>query len=197
MKSIYLYMESIQSPNMERVNIFKNQHVDIVLKKDQPSGKLTRGIVKDILTSKPKHTRGVKVRLHSGQVGRVQKILIQLKKFNTIYLKKFNKKELDFVDFTNPKGKYHSIYYDDIFCGLTGYVSIKDALSKDANFYQIIILPEYRGLDILEIAAKLLMMKYRLNTIESNIDEANVRSIKSHKRAGFTQRDDGLWVLRK
>ncbi|MFY0592259.1 YwbE family protein [Roseivirga sp.] len=49
--------------------------VNIVLKKDQRSGKLTHGFVKDILTSAPKHTHGIKVRLQDGQVGRVQEIL--------------------------------------------------------------------------------------------------------------------------
>lgn len=50
--------------------------VDIVLKKDQPTGKLTRGIVKQLLTSKANHPRGIKVRLQSGQVGRVQSLYI-------------------------------------------------------------------------------------------------------------------------
>ena len=49
--------------------------VDIVLKQDQRSGKLTRGIVKDILTSSPHHPHGIKVRLENGQVGRVQQIV--------------------------------------------------------------------------------------------------------------------------
>ncbi len=48
--------------------------VDIVLKKDQPTGKLTRGKVAEILTSDSFHHRGIKVRLEDGQVGRVQKI---------------------------------------------------------------------------------------------------------------------------
>jgi uncharacterized repeat protein (TIGR03833 family) len=47
----------------------------IVLKKDQPSGKLTKGIVKDILTKSPTHPHGIKVRLQSGEVGRVKEIL--------------------------------------------------------------------------------------------------------------------------
>jgi uncharacterized repeat protein (TIGR03833 family) len=46
--------------------------VAIILKKDQRSGKLTEGIVKDILTSAAVHSRGIKVRLEDGQVGRVQ-----------------------------------------------------------------------------------------------------------------------------
>lgn len=46
--------------------------VDIVLKIDQPTGKLTRGIVADILTSSSFHPHGIKVRLTDGQVGRVQ-----------------------------------------------------------------------------------------------------------------------------
>jgi uncharacterized repeat protein (TIGR03833 family) len=49
--------------------------VDIVLKKDQKSGILTRGIVDRLLTSKAIHTRGIKVRLKDGRVGRVQKII--------------------------------------------------------------------------------------------------------------------------
>jgi uncharacterized repeat protein (TIGR03833 family) len=47
----------------------------IVLKQDQPTGKLTRGIVKDILTKSPTHPHGIKVRLTDGQVGRVQEIV--------------------------------------------------------------------------------------------------------------------------
>lgn len=58
-----------------RQDIHAGLEVDIVLKKDQRSGLLTRGIVKDILTSKAVHPRGIKVRLESGQVGRVQEIL--------------------------------------------------------------------------------------------------------------------------
>lgn len=48
--------------------------VDIVLKKDQKTGKLTRGIVKDILTKSATHPHGIKVRLTDGQIGRVQVI---------------------------------------------------------------------------------------------------------------------------
>lgn len=47
----------------------------IILKKDQASGKLTRGIVKDILTNSSFHSHGIKVRLVSGQVGRVQEVI--------------------------------------------------------------------------------------------------------------------------
>jgi uncharacterized repeat protein (TIGR03833 family) len=49
--------------------------VKIVLKKDQPTGKLTEGVVQDVLTSSSEHHRGIKVRLADGQVGRVQQIL--------------------------------------------------------------------------------------------------------------------------
>jgi uncharacterized repeat protein (TIGR03833 family) len=48
--------------------------VSIVLKQDQRTGKLTRGIVKDILTNSASHPHGIKVRLVDGRVGRVQKI---------------------------------------------------------------------------------------------------------------------------
>jgi uncharacterized repeat protein (TIGR03833 family) len=46
-----------------------------VLKQDQRSGKLTRGVVKDILTKSPTHPRGIKVRLESGEIGRVKEIV--------------------------------------------------------------------------------------------------------------------------
>ncbi|HCT65111.1 MAG TPA: YwbE family protein [Lachnospiraceae bacterium] len=49
--------------------------VDIVLKADQRTGKLTRGVVKKILTNSPTHPHGIKVMLEDGQVGRVQEIL--------------------------------------------------------------------------------------------------------------------------
>ncbi|OHB32665.1 MAG: hypothetical protein A2X84_02340 [Desulfuromonadaceae bacterium GWC2_58_13] len=55
-----------------REEIHRGLAVAIVLKKDQRSGKRTEGIVKDILTSAPFHSRGIKVRLEDGQVGRVQ-----------------------------------------------------------------------------------------------------------------------------
>lgn len=58
-----------------RSNIKPGMLVLIVLKKDQRTGTLTEGIVKDLLTSAPKHHRGIKVRLEDGQIGRVQKII--------------------------------------------------------------------------------------------------------------------------
>jgi len=54
-----------------RNDIYPGLEVDIILKKDQRSGKRTRGIVKDLLTSSAFHSRGIKVRLEDGQVGRV------------------------------------------------------------------------------------------------------------------------------
>ena len=58
----------------KRADIKPGAEVHIVLKKDQRSGKLTAGIVKDILTKSPKHPHGIKVRLESGAVGRVKKV---------------------------------------------------------------------------------------------------------------------------
>ncbi len=58
-----------------RADIQPGQTVLIVLKKDQAGGKLTRGVVKDILTKSPTHPHGIKVRLMDGQVGRVKEIL--------------------------------------------------------------------------------------------------------------------------
>ena len=58
-----------------RSDVLPGINVNIVLKKDQKTGKLTRGIVKDILTKSSFHPHGIKVRLTDGQIGRVQEIL--------------------------------------------------------------------------------------------------------------------------
>ncbi|GAA0349075.1 YwbE family protein [Bowmanella denitrificans] len=58
-----------------RSNIRKGLQVAVVQKQDQRSGKLTEGVVQAILTNSPNHPHGIKVRLESGVVGRVQKIL--------------------------------------------------------------------------------------------------------------------------
>jgi uncharacterized repeat protein (TIGR03833 family) len=58
-----------------RTNIKPGMTVLIVLKQDQRTGKLTKGIVKDILTKSPSHPHGIKVRLMDGQVGRVKEIV--------------------------------------------------------------------------------------------------------------------------
>jgi uncharacterized repeat protein (TIGR03833 family) len=57
-----------------RADIKSGIKVLIVLKEDQRSGKLTEGIVKDILTKSPTHPHGIKVRLEGGEIGRVKKI---------------------------------------------------------------------------------------------------------------------------
>jgi uncharacterized repeat protein (TIGR03833 family) len=59
----------------KRANIKQAMRVRIVLKQDQSTGKLTEGIVKDILTNSATHPHGIKVRLTSGAVGRVKEIL--------------------------------------------------------------------------------------------------------------------------
>ena len=58
-----------------RKKIKTGAHVLIVKKQDQRSGKLTEGSVKDILTKSPTHPHGIKVRLESGDVGRVKEVL--------------------------------------------------------------------------------------------------------------------------
>ncbi|WP_299756951.1 YwbE family protein [uncultured Pontibacter sp.] len=59
----------------KRANIKPGTHVNIVQKQDQRSGDLTEGYVQDILTNSPTHPHGIKVRLETGEVGRVQEIL--------------------------------------------------------------------------------------------------------------------------
>ena len=59
----------------KRIDIKKGKKVNIVLKQDQKTNKLTNGIVKDILTNSSSHPHGIKVRLQNGQVGRVKEVL--------------------------------------------------------------------------------------------------------------------------
>ncbi len=59
-----------------RQDIKPGQKVRIVLKQDQRSGKLTEGVVKDLLTKSPFHPHGIKVRLESGEIGRVKEIVL-------------------------------------------------------------------------------------------------------------------------
>ena len=70
-----------------RRDVHVGDEVDIVLKQDQRTGKLTRGVVKEILTSSAFHARGVKVRLADGRVGRVKAILLSrvLPRYLTAY----------------------------------------------------------------------------------------------------------------
>lgn len=67
--------QSIKTSGTIRRNIHPGDTVDIVMKRDQRTGKLTRGIVKEILTNSPTHPHGIKVRFQSGQVGRVQAVI--------------------------------------------------------------------------------------------------------------------------
>jgi len=60
---------------IKRENVKLGLRVSIVMKADQRSGKITEGIVKDILTNSSVHSHGIKVRLESGQVGRVKEII--------------------------------------------------------------------------------------------------------------------------
>lgn len=59
----------------ERKNVKPGLEVDIVLKEDQRTGRLTRGVVRDILTKSPTHPHGIKVRLDNGLVGRVKTVV--------------------------------------------------------------------------------------------------------------------------
>lgn len=59
----------------DRKAIYPGLEVCVILKKDQRTGKQTRGVVKNILTNSSYHSRGIKVRLENGKIGRVQTIL--------------------------------------------------------------------------------------------------------------------------
>ena len=60
---------------IKRADVKTGMRVKVIMKEDQSTGKLTEGIVKDILTKSPKHPHGIKVRLETGEVGRVKEIL--------------------------------------------------------------------------------------------------------------------------
>ena len=62
-------------PITSRSAVPPGTHVMVVQKEDQRTGRLTEGVVKDILTNSANHPRGIKVRLESGIVGRVQEIV--------------------------------------------------------------------------------------------------------------------------
>lgn len=68
----------MQNKNLYRANIRQGMVVDITLKKDQGTDRLTRGTVMRILTNKQYHSRGIKVMLTDRQVGRVQRIVEDL-----------------------------------------------------------------------------------------------------------------------
>lgn len=61
-----------------RKNVKPRTEVMVVLKRDQRTGKLTRGTVKDVLTRSRSHPHGIKVRLVDGRVGRVKRILSEI-----------------------------------------------------------------------------------------------------------------------
>jgi len=67
--------ETTTKTGSNRRSIHLGDTVDIVQKQDQRTGRLTRGVVKDILTNSLSHPHGIKVRLQTGQVGRVQSII--------------------------------------------------------------------------------------------------------------------------
>lgn len=58
----------------ERAELRAGLTVSIVLKKDQRTGVLTKGVIQDLLTKSPRHSHGIKVRLESGEIGRVKEI---------------------------------------------------------------------------------------------------------------------------
>ncbi len=64
----------MQQEGQYRKDVYPGLEVGIILKKDQRSGKITYGCVKDLLTSSAFHSRGIKVRLTDGQIGRVAEI---------------------------------------------------------------------------------------------------------------------------
>ena len=59
----------------QRKDVRPGLTVDVVQKQDQRTGRLTRGVVQDVLTKSPHHPHGMKVRLATGEVGRVKAVI--------------------------------------------------------------------------------------------------------------------------
>ncbi len=74
---VFVWVDLPMSNGIRRVDIQPGMMVRIVKKVDQPTGKLTTGIVARILTNSPSHPHGIKVMLTDGTVGRVQEIVPQ------------------------------------------------------------------------------------------------------------------------
>jgi uncharacterized repeat protein (TIGR03833 family) len=75
LKKCTLKPEAMLMSGINRMDIKPGAHVKVVQKQDQRSGRLTEGIVKDLLTKASTHPHGIKVRLESGIVGRVKELL--------------------------------------------------------------------------------------------------------------------------
>ena len=74
-RSAWLISKMLGMSGKDRKDIKPGLEVEVVLKQDQHSGKTTRGIVKDVLTKSAQHPHGIKVRLETGEVGRVKDII--------------------------------------------------------------------------------------------------------------------------
>lgn len=73
--SCYARGMAAATDGQRRANIAPGSRVLVVQKEDQRTGRLTEGVVREILTKSPTHPHGIKVRLESGEVGRVKEIL--------------------------------------------------------------------------------------------------------------------------
>ena len=75
MQSCVIYRRPETLSGQDRKDVSPGVKVDIVLKQDQRTGRLTRGVVRDVLTKSSYHPHGIKVRLESGEVGRVKGVI--------------------------------------------------------------------------------------------------------------------------
>jgi uncharacterized repeat protein (TIGR03833 family) len=154
--------------HFSRSNIKKGSEVLIVLKEHQRTEYLTHGIVKDLLTSKVRHTRGIKVRLEDGQVGRVQKILTSpLKKIT--FPKEEHKDILNHLKnnnilYTVRVDKQYSKYNENdiLISDINYYFEVEEVTKltniknykfyKDLDINQINLLKNYNKIDILKLS---------------------------------------------
>lgn len=153
--------------HFSRSNIKIGSEVLIVLKEHQRTEKLTHGKVKTLLTSKVRHTRGIKVRLEDGQVGRVQKILISPLKKITFPKEEhediLNHLKNNNILYTVRVDKQYSKYdkNDILISDINYYFKVEEVTKltniKNYKFYndldknQINLLKNYNKIDILKL----------------------------------------------
>jgi len=103
-------------------------------------------------------------------------------------LKKFDKKFFESVGghkkiLINRNGRYHTIFLGNKKVGVVGFIPAK--FPKNTGFVQIVIVPEFRGRDLVKQAEDLLIKKYELKELYASIEKDNIVSIRAHQKIGF------------
>jgi len=103
-------------------------------------------------------------------------------------LKKFDKQFFESIGghkkiLITRNGKYHTIFLDNKKVGVIGFIPAK--FPKNTGFVQIVIVPEFRGKNLVKQAEDLLVKKYKLKELYATMKEDNIVSIRAHQKIGF------------